>query len=65
MPDRTTTEVPRNTAPAERTTSDLETELGRGRRGATPFLLVGSTAVVLGVIVAVLAAVLLLVWWLS
>jgi hypothetical protein len=59
MPERTT-----NTAPAEQTT-DLETELGRGRRSETPFLLVGSTAVVLGVIVVALAAALLLVWWLS
>jgi hypothetical protein len=59
MPERTT-----NTAHAEQTT-DLETELGRGRRSYTPFLLVGSTAVVLGVIVVALAAALLLVWWLS
>jgi len=50
--------------PAESTTG-LETELARGRRSETPFLLVGSTAVVLGAVVAVLAGALLLVWWLA
>ena len=50
--------------PADGTTG-LETELARGRRSETPFLLVGSTMVVLGAVVAVLAGALLLVWWLS
>ena len=52
------------TPPAEGTTG-LETELARGRRGETPLLLVGSTAVVVGAVVAALAGALLLVWWLS
>lgn len=51
-------------SPADGTTG-LETELARGRRSETPFLLVGSTMVVLGAVVAVLAGALLLVWWLS
>jgi len=63
MTDRTTHpagEIP----PADETTG-LETELARGRRSETPFLLVGSTMVVIGAVVAVLAGVLLVVWWLS
>lgn len=63
MTDRTTDPV-QETPGAEGTTG-LETELARGRRGETPFLLVGSTMVVLGAVVAVLAGALLLVWWLS
>jgi len=63
MTDRTTHPAG-ETSSADRTTG-LETELARGRRGETPFLLVGSTVVVLGAVVAVLAAALLLVWWLS
>jgi hypothetical protein len=59
MPDPTT-RIPRSPS----ATTDLETELGRGRRSETPFLLVGATALVLGVIVVALAGVLLLVWWL-
>ena len=62
MTDRTT--HPAGETPAERTTG-LETEVARGRRSETPFLLVGGTAVVLGAIVAVLAGALLLVWWLG
>jgi hypothetical protein len=52
------------TPPAERP-SGLETELARGRRSETPFLLVGGTAVVVGAVVVVLAGALLLVWWLG
>ena len=63
MTDRTTHPA-EGTPPAEGTTG-LETELARGRRGETPFHLVGSTMVVLGAVVAVLAGALLLVWWLS
>jgi hypothetical protein len=63
MTDRTA-QTAEETPPAESTTG-LETELARGRRSETPFLLVGSTAVVLGAVVAVLAAALLLVWWLA
>jgi len=64
MTDRTT--PPAGETPSADRTTGLETELARGRRGETPFLLVGSTMVVLGgAIVAVLAAALLLVWWLS
>ena len=63
MTDRTT-QPGAETPPAEHTTG-LETQLARGRRSETPFLLVGGAAVVLGAVVAVLAAALLLVWWLS
>jgi hypothetical protein len=63
MTDRTTHPAG-EISPADATTG-LETELARGRRGETPFLLVGSTLVVLGAVVAVLAGALLLVWWLS
>ena len=63
MTDRTTHPAG-ETPPADRTTG-LPTELARGRRGEMPFLLVGSTMVVLGAVVAVLTAALLLVWWLS
>jgi len=63
MTDRTT--HPAGETPSADRTPGLETELARGRRGETPFLLVGSTMVVLGAVLAVLAAALLLVWWLS
>ena len=63
MTDRTTHPA-RETPPADGTTG-FETELARGRRDETPFLLVGSTMVGLGAVVAVLAGALLLVWWLS
>ena len=63
MTDRTTHPAG-ETPPADGTTG-LETELARGHRDETPFLLVGSTMVVLGAVVAVLAGALLLVWWLS
>ena len=63
MTDRTT--HPAGETPSADRTTELETELARGRRGETPFLLVGSTMVVLGAVLAVLAAALLLVWWLS
>ncbi|HEU0057107.1 MAG TPA: hypothetical protein VFQ08_07600 [Gaiella sp.] len=63
MTDRTA-QTAEETPPAESTTG-LETELARGRRSETPFLLVGGTAVVLGAVVAVLAGALLLVWWLA
>jgi len=65
MTDRTNTPEPAvETPPAEHTTA-LETQLARGRRSETPFLLVGGTAVVLGAVVAALAGALLLVWWLA
>jgi len=63
MTDRTT--HPAGESPSADRTTGLETELARGRRGEMPFLLVGSTMVVLGAGVAVLTAALLLVWWLS
>jgi hypothetical protein len=63
MSDRTP-QVTRK-APSSETATGLETELGRGRRADTPFLLVGGTAVVVGAVVAVLAGALLLVWWLG
>jgi hypothetical protein len=63
MTDRTT--HPAGESPSADRTTGLETELARGRRGEMPFLLVGSTMVVLGAVVAVLTAALLLVWWLS
>ena len=63
MTDRTT--HPAGESPSADRTTELETGIARGRRGETPFLLVGSTMVVLGAVVAVLAAALLLVWWLS
>jgi hypothetical protein len=63
MTDRTTDAV-EGTPPVQGTTG-LEAQVARGRRSETPFLLVGSTAVVLGAVVAVLAAALLLVWWLA
>ena len=63
MTDRTTHPAG-EIQPAEGTTG-LELELARGRRGETPFLLLGSTMVVVGAVVAVLAGALLLVWWLS
>ncbi len=63
MTDRTTPS-PGEPPPAAETTG-LETELARGRSGETPFLLVGSTMVVLGAAVVALAGALLLVWWLS
>ena len=63
MTDRTT--HPAGEIPSADGTTGLETELARGRRSETPFLLVGSTMVVLGAVVAVLAGALLLVWWLS
>jgi hypothetical protein len=63
MTDRTT-EPAVETPPADHTTG-LETQLARGRRSETPFLLVGGTAVVLGAVVAALAGALLLVWWLA
>jgi hypothetical protein len=63
MPERMP-EVAREESPGGDSTG-LGTELGRGRRSETPFLLVGGTAVVIGVIVAVLAGALLLVWWLG
>jgi len=63
MTDRTT--HPAGETPSADRTTGLETELARGRRSETPFLLVGSTMVVIGAVVAVLAGVLLVVWWLS
>jgi len=63
MTDRTT--HPAGELPPADETTGLETELARGRRSETPFLLVGSTMVVIGAVVAVLAGVLLVVWWLS
>ncbi|HET7513747.1 MAG TPA: hypothetical protein VFJ60_02990 [Gaiella sp.] len=63
MPERMP-EVAREESPAGDGTG-LGTELVRGRRSETPFLLVGGTAVVIGVIIAVLAGALLLVWWLG
>ena len=63
MTDRTT-QPGAETPPAEHKTG-LETQLARGRRSETPFLLVGGAAVVLGAVVAVLAGALLLVWWLA
>ena len=63
MTDRTA--HPAGEIPPADGTTGLETELARGRRSETPFLLVGSTMVVIGAVVAVLAGVLLVVWWLS
>ena len=48
MTDRTT--HPAGEIPSADGTTGLETELARGRRGETPFLLVGSTMVVLGAV---------------
>ena len=63
MADRTT--EPAVETPSAEHTTGLETQLARGRRSETPFLLVGGTAVVLGAVVAALAGALLLVWWLG
>ena len=41
------------------------TDLARGRRSETPFLLVGGTAIVIGAIAALVAGAALLVWWLG
>ena len=48
--------------PGQRT-SRTEEELARGRRSEMPFLLVGGTALVVWAIAALIAAVVLLVWW--
>lgn len=40
-----------------------ERELARGRRSETPFMLVGGTALVVWAVAALIAAVVLLVWW--
>jgi hypothetical protein len=63
MPDRTTDVAPDESPGGD--TAELGTELGRGRRPETPFLLIGGTAVVIGLIVVLLAGALLLVWWLG
>jgi hypothetical protein len=62
MHDRRT-RVTRKAPPT--TSTGLEGEFARGRRAETPFLLVGGTAAVIGVVVLVLASALLLVWWLA
>jgi hypothetical protein len=48
------------TDPAGRT----ETAVARGRASGTPFMLLGGVALVIWAVVAIVAAALLLVWWL-
>ncbi|HEX2302295.1 MAG TPA: hypothetical protein VHH57_01620 [Gaiella sp.] len=42
-----------------------EATLARGRASGTPFVLLGGVALVIWAVVAVVAAALLLVWWLG
>jgi hypothetical protein len=41
-----------------------ETAVARGRASGTPFVLLGGVALVIWAVVAIVAAALLLVWWL-
>ncbi len=41
-----------------------ETAVARGRASGTPFMLLGGVALVIWAVVAIVAAALLLVWWL-
>jgi len=45
-------------------TESPEEAVARGRASTTPFVLLGGTALVIWAVVAVIAAVLLVVWWL-
>lgn len=64
MVEQTTEREARGTAAGGRG-ADPVTEIARGRRPETPFLLVGGTALVVGAIAALIAGVALLVWWLG
>jgi hypothetical protein len=59
--DRTTG---RDTVPESRA-GELEATVARGRVAGTPFALLGSVAFLVWGALAVLAAVLLLIWWLA
>jgi len=52
--------------PAEPTgpTGPTETAVARGRASGTPFVLLGGVALVIWAVVAIVAAALLVVWWL-
>ena len=61
--DAAAAEAPEAPEPSE--PADLvEKTLVRGRSAATPFALLGGVALVIWVVVALVALVLLLVWWL-
>jgi hypothetical protein len=50
--------------PAEPTGAPTETAVARGRASGTPFMLLGGVALVIWAVVAIVAAAVLLVWWL-
>lgn len=50
---------------ATSTSESAEESVTRGRASATPFVLLGGTAIVIWAIVALVAGVVLVVWWLS
>ena len=64
MSDRTTQPQARE-APVAGTATRPVTDLARGRRSETPFLLVGWTAIVIAAFAAVVVGAALVVWWLS
>ena len=45
-------------------TESPEEAVARGRASGTPFVLLGGTALVIWAVVAIVAALLLVVWWL-
>lgn len=51
-------------AGADRPGESPEEAVARGRASTTPFVLLGGTALVIWAVVALVAAVLLVVWWL-
>ena len=46
-------------------TDSTEEAVARGRASETPFVLLGSVATVIGLVVGLVVAAALLVWWLS
>jgi hypothetical protein len=56
---------PRGLEASTEADDSTDATLARGRRGETPFLLVGGTALVVWSVAALFAGVVLLVWWLG
>ena len=65
MPETDREREPSSTEDAPREGESVEDVVRRGRWSGTPFVLLGSVAAGIWLVVAVVAAIALLVWWLA
>ena len=63
MVDRVEQEEPADDAPGPE--ESVEDAVRRGKWSGTPFVLLGSVALTIWLVVAVVAGIVLLVWWLA